>query len=170
MKNIIILRHAKSDWSDSTLDDFDRPLNKRGKKAAPLMGKILALSQVPVNLVLSSPANRAKNTALLALEELDYDVPVKWVEDFYHGDTSSFLDTIKELDDSIETIMVVGHNPGLENLIEDLVSAGSLQIKLPTAGLVFIECSSPTWTMIDQSYCELKWFLIPRLIKKILKG
>lgn len=169
MKNLIIIRHAKSDWNNPSLKDKERPLNKRGKKDAPMIGQIMKKAEVIPDVILTSDAERAFTTAkMLAYAFLPQEVSIEKVSDFYLGNIASFNRVIVDLDDSVETVFLVGHNPALESYIEYLVSDSSFSVKLPTAGAVSIELSVNRWKDIDQSTGEFRWMIIPKFMKKIL--
>src|SRR5690606_35105361 len=123
MKTLYLVRHAKSSWDNLSLADFDRPLNKRGEKDAPEMGKRLALRNIKPQLMLSSPANRAYTTvrkigAALAIPEKN----IKTDEALFHADVQEILNVIGRQDDAIGSLMVFGHNPGFTELANFLTS------------------------------------------------
>jgi phosphohistidine phosphatase len=127
MKTIILVRHAKSSWKDLSLDDFDRPLNKRGKKNAPFMGKKLKERQIMPDLVLSSPAKRARKTATAIAKAIGY--PKKKIvfdDNMYHASAMYLLEMVRDLDDKYETIMLFGH----KNPVYNIVTTGVYCIKL----------------------------------------
>ncbi len=144
MKKIYILRHAKSSWKDSSLSDFDRPLNERGKRNAPMMGIKMAELNIVPDLVLSSSANRAYTTASIVAEKLDY--PKDRIErrrDLYLASSHSILKIINSADNKHESLMIVGHNPGLTELANDL---GAFQVSnMPTCALVALEFAVDDW-------------------------
>ncbi len=153
MKTIFLLRHAKSSWNHPDLEDADRPLNKRGKRQAPEMGKMIWAENLTPDLILSSPAERARKTAEAVAEACGYDGKIDFIEDFYPGGPSAYLRVLCELPDGVQRVMVVGHNPGLEEFLRELVgergmSAGSDSagpIALPTAALAQVDIPLDTW-------------------------
>lgn len=145
MKTLILTRHAKSSWKDRSLPDHLRPLNKRGERDAPMMGRRLAERGVEVEFILSSPATRALATAEAMAEELGY----AWDEivadkRLYHGDSEDILAVIEEQDDWIDCLMVVGHNPGLTSLANYLSQLDFENV--PTAGVVDLRYNVTSWT------------------------
>jgi phosphohistidine phosphatase len=120
VKTLLILRHAKSSWKDLYLADHDRLLNKRGKRDAPRMGQLLLDEGLLPDLIISSTAKRARKTVEGLLEGSGYSLEVQYTRDFYHGYPETFIAILSELDDKYEQVMVVGHNPGLEELLEVL--------------------------------------------------
>src|SRR5512137_1969116 len=114
MKTLLLLRHAKSSWKQPELNDHDRPLNKRGKKEAPKVGKYLKDNDLVPDLVLSSTAKRARDTAEAAAEECGFDKPIEFYQDLYLSEPSCYLDILQRLPDSAGRVLVVGHNPDLD--------------------------------------------------------
>ena len=173
MKTILLLRHAKSDWSDPTLADFDRPLAKRGLKDAPLMGDVLDQFEHGPDMILSSPAKRARETAELVAESCGYTRPIQWEEPFYGGDSHDLITALQHLPATIERPLLVGHNPTMEETAADLLTLpegecnGTLALRMPTAALVCIAADIEDWTDLRPGDCILRWFLIPKLVKAI---
>ncbi|MBZ9741282.1 MULTISPECIES: SixA phosphatase family protein [unclassified Mesorhizobium] len=142
MKQLLLLRHAKSSWDDPDLDDFDRPLAERGLKAARLIGRELAARDWLPDLALVSPALRTRDTWRLVAAELPVHPRVAFADALYEASAADILSQIRKADPSGECLVVVGHNPGLENLARQLVGPGSeakarkrLEEKFPTAAL-----------------------------------
>jgi len=174
MKTILLLRHAKSDWGDPELTDFDRPLAKRGQKDAPLMGEVVKQFDHVPDLILSSPALRAKETAELVAEACGYKKPIEWVETFYTGGCDDSLTVLQGLPDSVERVMVIGHNPTMEELAATLLSADMDEewrdewaIRIPTSGLVCLDLNIIEWSMLEPGEAILRWFLIPKVVKAL---
>jgi len=152
------MRHAKSDWSDGSLRDYDRPLNSRGKKAAPLIGKkIKALGLTP-DLIISSPALRARMTAEAVAEESAYKNEIIWNDSFYFGHTDEVVRAIKNLDESINSVMVFGHNPTWSDVAERLTGEF---ISMKTADVVVLEYGEK-WKKIGDRKCKLVEYLSPK--------
>ena len=152
------MRHAKSDWSDGSLRDFDRPLNKRGEKAAPLMGKKIKKLGLTPDLIISSPALRARMTAETVAKNCGYKNDIVWNDSFYFGYTSEIIDAIKKLDSSVENIMIFGHNPTWSNVSEIL--SGEF-ISMKTADLVVLEYKGK-WKKLDRGKCRLINHISPK--------
>jgi phosphohistidine phosphatase len=146
MKTLLILRHAKSSWKDSALTDYQRPLNKRGKRDAPKVGRLLREDGLVPELILSSPAIRARNTAEIVAEESGYEGEIEYFPEFYPGDPQAYIEALNRLPDEYRYVMVVGHNPGLEELIETLTDDW---FRLPTAALAQLLFSIKSWRELD---------------------
>lgn len=146
MKRLILVRHAKSSWKHKNVQDIDRPLNKRGERDAPEMGKRLAGRSVVVDLILTSPAVRAQRTAELIALELQCVEAVQPAEELYNASAWEILDVIRHVEDSKENVMIFGHNPGMTDLANDL-SAMAIE-KLPTCGIVELNYDIFSWKEI----------------------
>ena len=120
MKNLFLLRHAKSSWDNAALADFDRPLSKRGISNAILLSEYIQKHNITFDLVLSSPSERTQSTLDLVLSSLDYFPTTTLKESIYHASPSSLTQLIKEQDNEINNLLVIGHNPGLHILTEQL--------------------------------------------------
>lgn len=169
MKTILLLRHAKSDWSDFSLSDYKRELSKRGLKDAPVMGTYIARLGLIPNLILASPARRAEQTAELAASASGYPHPIQWVEDFYGGDSTVILAALQQLDDAVERVLVVGHNPTMEECTSLLCTGEdkALRVRLPTAALVCLTFEFGPWTGLSAGAATLQWITIPRQLQVI---
>ena len=121
MKTILFLRHAKSDWSDPGQADFDRPLTKRGLEDAPRMGQALHLLQCVPDVILSSPATRAKQTTELLVRACGYGASIHWEDSFYGGISHDLITAMQRLPDTLERPLLVGHNPCLEETVSALL-------------------------------------------------
>lgn len=149
MKQLYLIRHAKSSWLDSELTDFERPLNQRGRSNAPMMGEILQKKGFKPDVIISSPANRALTTARMMAEQLRYplhEIQVK--ELIYEAHMQALLDFIRTLNNKFEKVMLVGHNPGFTLLAEYLT--GTEVKNLPTASIFAIEFPIKLWKEVDE--------------------
>lgn len=169
MKYILLLRHAKSSWDDSSLDDFDRPLAKRGIKDAPRMGAFARKTGYAPDLIISSPAKRVRQTTELFASEAGIDhSEIEWEEDFYYGSASDYLAAIQQCGDGLDSVMLVGHNPKMEQAVNSLCGSGSGYVaRMPTAALVCFEHPATKWTQVKAGTARMKWMVIPKLIKKL---
>jgi phosphohistidine phosphatase len=164
MKRIYLVRHAKSSWKDPRLTDINRPLNKRGKKDAPFMGDQLNKNQIKPDLILSSPANRAKNTALIISEKICHPAKkIVFKDELYEASERKLLDFIKKLDERIDSVMIFAHNPGLTQL-NNLISNHYID-NIPTCGVVALEIDKK-WSEVGKNSCNFLFFDYP---KKFLK-
>ncbi len=161
MKTIYLVRHAKSSWKYPSLDDFERPLNKRGRKNAPFMGKILKKLKVAPDLILSSPANRAATTARIIAAAINYPLEkIVYNEAIYEFSEDTLIDVISKIDDSAASSMVVGHNPainGFANYIGDRPISN-----IPTCGVYCLELEISSWAKIHEHCGKLKFFEFPK--------
>jgi phosphohistidine phosphatase len=165
MKSVILLRHAKSDWEADYESDHDRPLNKRGRKAAALMGRYLAsLGQLP-DLVLSSTALRARETVRRAAEAGDWDCPVELTPELYGASPGSVLELIRGRDDALESLLLTGHEPTWSVLAGILVGGASL--RMPTAAMARIDFSVESWGDVEPDKGTLIWQVTPKLLGRI---
>jgi phosphohistidine phosphatase len=161
-KKVLLMRHAKSSWNNPGLRDFDRPLNKRGKKDAPRMGKYLKELQLIPNQIFSSPAERAKSTILKVIKELELPVSqITWDENLYFNGAQSYLDVIQYADDSSDLVMTVGHNPMTEDAISALSGHTSTKA-IKTATIACFEFSADSWKDVEFGPGALKWIVGPK--------
>ncbi|MBC6404583.1 MAG: histidine phosphatase family protein [Rhodospirillales bacterium] len=169
-RQLLLLRHAKSSWSKTGLQDHDRPLSRRGQQAAPEMGRYLARSNLRPDLVLCSTANRARTTWRLVAKALGGpEVPVKEDRALYHAAPSELMEQVRNAPDEARRIVLVGHNPGMESLAQHLAGDRSdedklmqLQDKYPTAGLALFQVDAPSWAGVIAKNCTLIDFVTPR--------
>ncbi len=151
MKTLILVRHAKSSWDDDNLPDRFRPLAERGERDAPVMGARLAAQGVEADLILSSPATRALSTAEALAEEIEYPVEeIVTDERIYGADPSELLQIIRRLDPALGCVILVGHNPELTELVNDLspVRVDSL----PTCAVVTLEYRADRWDRVGDNH------------------
>ena len=146
MKTLLILRHAKSSWDEPELADIQRPLNKRGKNDAPRVGEIIKEAGLVPDIILSSPAVRAVKTAEAAADTCGYEGEIEIRENFYPGSPGDYIEALNETPDGYARVMVVGHNPGLEELLSDLTGESE---PLPTAALAQVELAIQRWIDLD---------------------
>jgi len=176
MHTLILLRHAKSSWQDPALSDKDRPLNSRGVAAAPLMGRAMAKHGLDPDLVLCSPARRTRDTLALVMPELKTEPQVVYEDDLYHGTSAEMLALLQKIAPAAKQVLVVGHNPELQQFAVDLIGSGPkhlrdrLEAKLPTAGLVVIRFSTGAWSNIVMNSGKLELFLTPRDVGPAITG
>jgi phosphohistidine phosphatase len=161
MKTIYLVRHAKSSWSNLSIPDFERPLNERGQKDAPSMAKRLKEKKVGIDYVISSPAVRAFTTCqefcrILGLSEKYY----KTEKQLYHADADTLLQSISELNDHHQSIMLVGHNPGITQFANMLFNTTIDNI--PTTGIVAGNLNITSWEESKPGCGKLTFFDYPR--------
>lgn len=147
MKTLLILRHAKSSWKDDRLPDHDRPLNKRGKRDAPKMGKLMQTKGLVPDLILCSTAKRAQKTCQFVSEESGYDGEILLDRDLYAFESTVYLEKLSQIDKRYQIVLLIGHNPGLEELLEQLTSD---YYHLPTAALAQVNLPISDWVELDE--------------------
>ena len=147
MKTLLILRHAKSDWGHANLSDHDRPLNKRGLKEAPMMGDLIRAEGLTPDLILSSTAHRARHTAELVGETCGYAGDILFPRDLYLAEPEGYVETIQVHAREEAIVMVVGHNPGVEDLAATLTDES---ISMTTANLVQITLPIENWQALRE--------------------
>jgi phosphohistidine phosphatase len=168
-KTLYLLRHAKSGWDDPVARDFDRPLNKRGEKAARVIGQWMASNGVTFEHVIASPAVRVIDTLDGLWAGYGRKVEPTWERRIYLASSATLLDVIRETDDAYGSILMVGHNPGMEDVVFDLVADDGqsplrkeVEIKYPTAALAQLELDIDHWSEIDKPMARLTRFVRPR--------
>jgi phosphohistidine phosphatase len=161
MKTLYLVRHAKSSWKYPRLDDFERPLNKRGRKNAPFMGSILKKLKVAPDIIISSPANRAATTARIIADTIDYPLEkIRYEETIYATSEYDLLQVIQQLDDAVSQAMLVSHNPAITDLAN---SIGDTAISnIPTSGVCCINLDISSWAKIGDQRGKLKFFDFPK--------
>lgn len=168
MKTIYLLRHAKSSWGDPTLADFDRPLNKRGKRAAENMAAYLAAGKLRPDLVLCSAAKRTVSTLKRVQSQFGGDLPAVIDEALYHADASLWIRRLRALNNDVGAVMIVGHNPGAEELAHILTGSGDkeaysrMAVKFPTGALAVFQSDISSWREIGHDGANLLCFVCPR--------
>lgn len=162
MKRLYLIRHAKSSWKNSDLADVDRPLNKRGQRDAPFMGKLLKKEyKVKPDLILSSPAKRALKTAKIIAKEIT--CPKRKIvtkDSLYASGIPAMLNVIQYLDDSLDEVMLFGHNPDLTSLANYL---SNQQVdNIPTCGIFCVDFDIQSWQDVEKGKGIFKFFDYPK--------
>lgn len=163
MKTLILVRHAKSDWSDPTLDDFDRPLNERGKRDAPVMALRLRDKRIRPDLIVSSPAKRAARTARVFAEELDVKKKhIIFNEALYLAPPSVYYEVLTRLDPTCDTVALFAHNDGITEFANQLTDVRIDNI--PTCGVFAIRIQCDDWTAFRDAQKEFWFFDQPKAL------
>ena len=164
-----LFRHAKSDWVDPRARDFDRPLNARGEKGALLMGRHIRDSGLRFDRVLASPAVRVAETVELASKAFGRSFPVEWDRRIYLASSATLLDVLHGLEGDPAAVLMVGHNPGLEDLIFDLVPddgasplRDEVEVKFPTAAFAVLELPAERWADVAEGSARFTHLTRPR--------
>jgi phosphohistidine phosphatase len=172
MRRLMLLRHAKSDWPEG-VDDHERPLAKRGRKDSPLIGIYMAKERLRPNLAIVSTARRAKDTWKLARSAFKHDISRRKEARIYDASASAILEIINATEPDVKALLLVGHNPGLQDLAVKLIGKGSpsdlsrLNRKFPTAGLVVIDFDVKRWRDVSDGLGQLERFETPTSIGRL---
>jgi phosphohistidine phosphatase len=169
MLTLALLRHAKSSWDDHNLDDFDRPLNDRGRQAAPVMAQMLASLKFKPQLVLCSPSRRTRETLTLIEPVFAKSPPaIDFEKRLYLAGASDILARLRLVPAPASAVLVIGHNPGLHALAAHLAISGDagqlarLEEKFPTAALAVFSFPSPAWGDVTVQSGHLEAFITPK--------
>jgi phosphohistidine phosphatase len=163
MKTLLLLRHAKSDWDDVSLRDFERPLADRGKRDAPRMGQELKLRAPLPDLIISSPAARARETIEAVVASGGLTARLEFNETIYGASSAELTRLVRRLPDTVNCALMVGHNPGFEELVARLTDADE---RMPTAALACIEFQIDHWKDIEDKTGKLLWLMTPKKLKQ----
>ncbi len=156
------MRHAKSSWEDSSLRDFDRPLNSRGKRDAPRMGQFLIEKGMIPDQIFSSPAARAKATIMHVVKELEIDEnEISWTENLYFSGAGAYTEAIQSADEQSEIVMTIGHNPMTEQVVE-MLAGNRRSLRMPTAAIACFESDAESWGLVSPANCRLIWLQVPK--------
>jgi phosphohistidine phosphatase len=172
MRVLYLLRHAKSDWGDSGARDFDRPLAPRGRRDAPAMAAYMATHAYRPDRVLCSPAARTRETWALLRPVLGPDIPVDYDRELYLGSRDRLLQCLRTRGGAAKSLLLIGHNPGLEELASALAATGdrlalaAMREKYPTTGLAVIDLAIQRWAEIDHGAGTLADFMAPKRLDK----
>lgn len=167
-RHLYLLRHAKSDWSADSGDDHDRPLNRRGEKAAARMGHwVASLGETP-DAVLSSTALRARDTVERAMAAGGWSCPVELSRQLYLSSPAAVLGEIQRTEDSVERLLVAGHQPVWSELAGMLIGEGgsAARLQFPTAAIARIDFDTDRWRDVQPGRGALKWLVTPNVLKE----
>jgi phosphohistidine phosphatase len=163
MRTLLVMRHAKSDWGAAFSSDHERPLARRGIKAARRIGRFLTESGTAPDLIVSSTATRALTTAELAAEAGDWRCEIRTTSDLYASDPERVLDVVGEIEDGVEKLLIAGHEPTWSTLVTWLIGGG--RVRMPTAAVACLDLPHGGWSDIAPATCELRWFVTPKMLK-----
>jgi phosphohistidine phosphatase len=170
MLTLLLLRHAKSSWDEPSLKDFDRPLAPRGQAAAPRMGAYMAKQGLAPERILCSPAVRARQTLDLLLPHLAGEPTVVYEDALYLAPASLMLARLRKIEGQVGSVMIVGHDPGMQGLALELSGAGgadvlsALAAKFPTAALAVIRFKVREWSRIGPAKGRIEQFVTPKML------
>jgi phosphohistidine phosphatase len=171
MRRLMLLRHAKSDWPGG-IDDPERPLAKRGRQASPGMGKYMADEGLRPDLAIVSTARRARETWELACPAFVGNIAQRDEPRIYEARANAILDVVRETKPAVHALLLVGHNPGLQDLALKLIGKASqsdlarLKRKYPTAGLVVIDFDVERWREVSEDFGRLERFETPKSVQR----
>ncbi len=169
MHTLYLLRHAKSSWADPTLPDHERPLEPRGRRDAQRIAKHLARHGIEPQLVLCSPAERTRATLELLRPTLGATPTVRFEAELYAASADKLLERIRNVSERVDSVMLIGHNPGLQQLALDLASTGAelqqLEAKFPTAALATLTLANATWSQLSKGDALLAAYVVPKQLR-----
>jgi len=166
LPELLIMRHAKSEWGAGLSSDQERPLAPRGVKAAKRMGKFITRVDAAPTLILSSPAVRARTTAELANTAGKWGARLEIVPSFYGGGWNDVVEGIMAEGASAERILVTGHEPTWSDLVSVLTGGG--QVAMPTAALACVSLNGRSWSKLGPNCSELQWHVTPKMLKPLM--
>lgn len=167
MKFVLLMRHAKSSWKDSRLKDFDRPLNERGNKDAPRMAKFLEETGSLPEHLLASPARRVVQTTKPIIDLIKNMSSPLWDEQLYYGSTETYLNVLLNAASEFKQIMLIGHNPMMEDLVGRLNHKNSGPMKMSTAAIACFEFDIENWKDLKSTEANFKWYMTPKKLKNL---
>lgn len=163
---IMIMRHAKSEWGDESITDFDRPLSRRGKNDAPRMGSLLRACGAVPEAVVASPSLRTMQTASRLAEAAGYTGTIDTDPEMYHGDGRTFLEALRQTAPRHHRVLLIGHYPGVQEALS-LLLGKPVEATFPTGAIACFAANADTWANLQAGGCSLLWFIHPRLIKAV---
>lgn len=163
MKNLYLIRHAKSDWNDESKSDFDRGLNKRGQRAISTMADALKEKMVMPDLILCSPAKRTKLTAKGLANEIKYNGKIDYIEKLYMAEPLQVIRIIKEIPDKYNNVFIIGHNPEITELTDLMVE--EYIDNVPTLGIVALHVPIKHWKKFKPEKTKFDFFIYPKMFE-----
>jgi phosphohistidine phosphatase len=158
MKTLLLMRHAKSSWDNAETSDFERPLNEIGLKTAPFMGSIIYQNGLQPELIISSPAKRAKQTAVLIKAVAEISAKIEYRDELYGARPTAFLEVTSGIVNKYDSVLLIGHNPELENFINKLTGENQ---SMRTASIAVIKLNVGKWSEISVGCGKLELVLRP---------
>lgn len=171
MLDLYVMRHAKSSWKDATLDDFHRPLNKRGRKAVPVIAAWMKAHDIKPQLVLVSGAERTRETWKLLRRDGIKAKHKRVMQRLYHASSGEVFKVVKEIEEPVERVLILGHNPGLQIFLKQLVSlvsdgaGGSFYRKYPTAAVAHVKLDVSGWSDVAPHQGTLYRYATPKALR-----
>jgi len=162
MKSLIIVRHCKSSWADLSLSDFDRPLNKRGNIDGELMSNYLREKEKKIDKLILSTSKRTRLTSKYFTEKIHFD-SISYLDELYHASYSDIINIISKVENNFNSVMVIGHNPGLTELINQYTIMNIYN--LPTTGVVKVKFKGDKWERITENKGKIVYKKFPKELK-----
>ena len=162
MKNLIVVRHCKSSWKDPSLSDFDRPLNKRGNIDGELMSNYLKEKEKKIDKLILSTSIRTRLTSKYFIEKIHFN-SISYLDELYHASYSEIIKIISKIENNFNNIMVIGHNPGLTELINHFTDMRIYNI--PTTGIIKVEFKEAKWSKITENKGKIVYKKFPKELK-----
>tara|TARA_B100001029_G_C14985333_1_gene408611 strand:+ start:427 stop:924 length:498 start_codon:yes stop_codon:yes gene_type:complete len=164
MKQLIIIRHCKSSWLDSSLSDYERPLNKRGRNDGYKMSNELSKKIKHVDLLISSSSIRTKLTSNIFIDKININ-EIQYRDDFYHSSSENIISILEKINNSFKSVIIIGHNPGFTDLVNKLTNINLFN--LPTTGIVIVDLNIKNWDQIltKNTGYEINWIKFPKELK-----
>jgi phosphohistidine phosphatase len=159
MKTLLLLRHAKSSWKESALQDFDRPLNERGKRAAEMVGRFIRNKQIAPDLLLSSPAIRARETIEIVIKTAKLRSELRYDERIYEASPQRLLEVVSQIEEERKIVVLVGHNPGMEELLKLMTHRVE---HMATGTVAKIDFEAAGWDNVLNEKGDLDWIVNPK--------
>ena len=163
MRTLYLLRHAKSSWKDESLADFERPLARRGQKACELIVKVITEKEIEFDLALCSTALRARETMELISRQAQLQTELRFDERIYDASVADLVRITSQIENDRRSVLLVGHNPGLEELLQALTS---IRVTLPTAALAKLKLKVSKWSDKLDSMATLEWIVRPKELEQ----
>ena len=164
MRNLYLLRHAKSSWKDESLADFERPLANRGKRACDTIGKFILANEIEFDLVISSTAVRARDTIDLVKQSAKLRAEIRYDERIYEASVERLFELTSQIENDKKKVMLVGHNPGFEELLQALTGVTQ---PFPTAAFAKINLKISKWSDSFEGKANLEWLVTPKELEKL---
>jgi phosphohistidine phosphatase len=171
MKKLYLMRHAKSDYPNNRIDDHERPLNKRGEISCKIMGKYIKEQNLIADRILCSDSVRTTTTAINILREIKEDIPIHFTKELYLATAGEMLKILAKTDDELNSVMIITHNPGIEQLAKFILKSGDaesihrLQTKFSTAALACFSLDTDSWQKINPGSGNLDSFITPGMLE-----
>lgn len=161
MKRLYLIRHAKSDWSDLSQSDFERGLNKRGKRNIIRMANALKEMGIKPDLIISSSAKRAKKTAKGLAKNLGYDHDMMLLDTLYMCEPQEWMETIHHIPEKYQSVFIIGHNPEITDVVNMLID--DYIDNIPTLGIIGFDVAAKKWEKFECQHAKFKFFIYPKM-------